>query len=457
LIHTENKLGVMPVKRLLVHMSWPIMLSMFVQALYNLVDSIFVARLSEDAFLALSLAFPVQTLMIAVCLGTGVGVNALLSQRLGQKRYDAANAVAHNGFFVYLCCWLVFLIFGLTASGAYFSFFTANPIVLEYGRLYLSIVSCCSIGMCMQFATERVLQASGHPMGHMIVQGIGAIVNLILDPILIFGLFGFPMLGVAGAAVATVGGQLVGMCAGFVLVSRVKELKLDFRGFRPCGRTIADIYRIGLPAIVAQSFITLMIIGMNKLLSLYSSTLVVVLGYYFKLQTFLFMPVFGLSNGMVPVVGFNYGAKSKRRIISAIGFAVSVALSIMVPGIILMQFFPAGLLNFFQPSEASLAIGIQAFRIISFSFPLAAVSIILSASFQAMGAPMLSLLVSLTRQLFVVLPAMWVLGLIDPSLVWWSIPIAEAVGSVLSLLLYRHMYRTNILKLGDPEDSKGGA
>jgi Na+-driven multidrug efflux pump len=288
------------------------------------------------------------------------------------------------------------------------------------------------------------------------VQGSGAVINLILDPILIFGLFGFRKLGVTGAAIATVGGQLVGMCIGFVLVTRVKELQLKPQGFRPSMRTILDIYRIGLPAIVAQSLVTVMTIGMNKILSLFSSTLVVVLGYYFRLQTFLFMPIYGLSNRMVPVIGFNFGARSRERIISTIGFALSLALGIMVPGIILMQVFPSGLLFFFHPAEDTLATGVSALRIVSLSFPLATVSIVFSSSFQAMGAPMLSLLVSLTRQLVVVLPATWLLALIDPALVWWSIPIADAVSAVLSLLLYRQMYRAKILELNNPEELSGG-
>lgn len=453
MLQTEHKLGVMPVKQLLIHMSWPIMLSMFIQALYNLVDSIFVSWLSEDAFLALSLSFPVQTFMVAICVGTGVGINAILSRRLGEKRYEEAGSVALNGFFVYLCCWMLFLIFGLLAPRFFFSFFTDNPVVLAYGAQYLSIVCCCSIGMCMQFATERVLQASGRPIGHMLVQGVGAILNLIFDPILIFGLFGFPKLGVAGAAMATVGGQLVGTCVGIGLVTRVQELDLKLRGFRPSWRIVADIYRIGLPAIVAQSVVTVMTVGMNKILSFYSDSLIVVLSCYFRLQTFFFMPIYGLSNGMIPVVGFNYGAKSRKRIISAIGFALTLALGGMLPGMLLMQAFPAGLLSFFKPSEDTLVLGVPALRMISLSFPLASVSIVLAAAFQAVGSPMNSLLVSLTRQFLVVLPAAWVLARIDPALVWWSIPIADAVGTAISILFYRQIYHTKIMELNDSEES----
>ncbi len=452
----ENKLGVMPVSRLLIHMSWPIMLSMFAQALYNLVDSIFVSRLSEDAFLALSFAFPVQNFMIAICLGTGVGVNAMLSRRLGEKRADAAVAVAQNGFFVYFCCWIIFLLFGITAPAAYLSFFTDSATILQYGRQYLTIVCCGSLGMCMEFASERVLQSSGHPTGFMAVQGTGVVFNLIFDPILIFGLLGFPKLGVAGAAIATAGGQLAGMLVGLVLVSRLQELKCRLRGFRPCLRTISDIYRIGFPAIVSQSLVTFMTMGMNKILGLYSSTLIVVLNYYFKLQTFIFMPVYGLSNGMVPVVGFNYGSGSRKRIISTIRFAMAIALILMIPGVLLLLFLPGGLLSFFQPEDAAYLAGIPALRILSLSFPFASVNLILSASFQAIDSPSSSLLVSLERQIFMVLPCIWVLGLISPSLVWWAIPISEALGTVLALILYRKLYRTKILDLHNSKELLGG-
>lgn len=452
----ENKLGVMPVNRLLIHMSWPIMLSMFAQALYSLVDSIFVSRLSEDAFLALSFAFPVQNFMIAICVGTGVGVNAMLSRRLGEKRADAAVAVAQNGFFVYLCCWVVFLLFGLTAPAAYLSIFTDSAAVLQYGRQYLTIVCCCSVGMCMEFASERVLQSSGHPIGFMAIQGTGVVFNLIFDPILIFGLLGFPKLGVVGAAVATVGGQLSGTLVGFILISRLKELKLGVRGFRPCMKTITDIYRIGLPAIVAQSLVTFMTMGMDKILGLYSNTLIVVLNYYFKLQTFIFMPVYGLSNGLVPVVGFNYGAGNRERVSASVHFAMALALVLMIPGVMLLMIFPGWLLSLFQPEQAAYLAGVPALRILSLSFPFASVSLVYSASFQAVDAPSSSLLVSLVRQIFAVLPFTWVLGLIDPSLVWWAVPISEAIGTLLSFILYRKLYRTKIVELHSSKDLLGG-
>lgn len=451
----ENKLGVMPIRPLLLHMSWPIMLSMFAQALYNLVDSAYVTRISEEAFLAISFAYPLQNFMVAIFIGTGVGINALLSRRLGEKRPEEANHVALNGFFVYLCCWLVFLIFGLTAPAAYYAFFTDNTQIQQYGIQYLSIVCCCALGVCMQFACERVL-ASGHPMGHMMVQGTGVIFNVIFDPLFIFGLFGFPKLGVAGAAIATVGGELAGMCVGFFLITRMKELKLHIRGFRPSLKIILEIYSIGLPAILAQSLVTVMTLGMNKILGLFSDTLVVVLNYYFKLQTFVFMPLYGLGNGMIPIVGFNYGAGKPDRIISSIRFALLLALGIMIPGMAIIVAFPKLVLLLFYPAEAALDAGIPALRIITVSFPFAAVNVILSAAFQAMGASFYSLAVSFTRQLITILPILWVLGLMNPAMVWWSIPMSEAIGMILALILYRGIYLTKIAGLKDPQDLLGG-
>lgn len=452
----ENKLGIMPVRPLLLRMSWPIMLSMFAQALYNLVDSVYVTRISEEAFLAVSFAYPLQNFMVAIFIGTGVGINALLSRRLGEKRSEDANQVALNGFFVYLCCFLILFVFGLIGPNAYYAFFTDNTQIRQYGTQYLSIICCCSVGVCMQFACERVLQASGYPMGHMLVQGTGVIFNVIFDPLLIFGLFGFPKLGVAGAAVATIGGELAGMCVGLFLISRIEELKLHIRGFRPSLKIIREIYSIGFPAIVAQSLVTIMTLGMNKILSLFSNTLVVVLNYYFKLQTFVFMPLYGLGNGMIPIVGFNYGAGKSDRITSVIRFALFVALGIMIPGMVFIFIFPKLVLLLFNPGDAAIAAGVPALRIITVSFPFAAINVILSAAFQAVDASFYSLQVSFTRQIIIVLPILWILGLMNPALVWWSIPLSEALGMILALILYRRIYLTKIAGLRKSQDLLGG-
>jgi putative MATE family efflux protein len=443
----ENKMAVMPVRRLLLHMSWPMMLSMLIQALYNLVDSIFVAQLSGDGFVALSLAYPVQTLMIAVCVGTGVGVNSMLSRRLGEKDQEAANAVAVNGYFVYLVCWLIFLVLGLLLARPFMTLFDSRSTVIDYGTQYLSVVTALSIGMCWQFAGERVLQASGDAVGPMIIQGIGAVINLVLDPALIFGLGPFPRLEVAGAAIATVFGQLVGMTVGLVMVRRNKVVRLHVRRFRPNAAVIRDIYRIGLPAIAMQALTTVMTMGMNKVLALFSSTGVFILGAYFKLQSFIFMPVYGLNNGLIPVVSFNYGAKSHRRITGLIHFALVIAGCIMVVGTLLLLLFPAPLLRLFEADAAVLADGVPALRMVACSFVFAGLSIIFCSSFQALGCAGMSLVISLLRQVVILIPATLLLGLWSPTLMWLSFPISEVCSCLLSFFLYRRVMRTKISPL----------
>lgn len=451
----QNKMGSMPIRKLIIHMSWPMMLSMLIQALYNMVDSYFVARIDPDAFVALGLAYPAQTMMIAICVGTGVGVNAMLSRRLGEKRYGEANAVAMNGYFVYLLTWVVFLLFGIFFGRSFVGFFNSDPNVVSYGGQYLTIVSTLSIGVCMQFAGERVLQGVGDPIGPMIIQGIGAVINLILDPVLIFGLDPIPALGVAGAAIATVLGQLVGMAAGFFLVARNRSLPISPRGFRPSAGTIRDIYRIGGPAIVMQSLNTVMTMGMNKILGLpriverYGNSPVFVLTSYFKLQSFVFMPVFGLNNGMTPVLSYNYGAKRKKRITDGIRFALALSLGIMGAGMLLFLLFPAALMGIFgaEQEPLALAMGVPALRILASSFLFAGVSIILGAAFQALGAPMYSLVLSLLRQLVLVLPLCLLLAFLAPEQVWWCVPAAEAVSCAAALLLYRRLHRQHIAPL----------
>lgn len=449
----ENKMGVMPIKRLIIHMSWPMMLSMLVQALYNMVDSYFVAQYSKDAFVALSYAYPAQTIMIAICVGTGVGINALLARRLGEKRVEEANAVAQNGYLVYFVTWLVFLVLALTMSRPFIGFFTDNPVILDYGAQYLTIVIGASIGVCFQFAAERILQATGDAVGPMVVQGVGAIVNLILDPIFIFGYFGVPAMGVAGAAIATVLGQIVGMIIGLAMVARNKVLPFRLKGFRPSGATIRDIYRIGGPAIIMQSLATVMNLGMNKILSLesiralYGDALVFILGAYFKLQSFVFMPVFGMNNGLTPVLSFNYGARERKRITDGIHFAMKVALAIMAVGTVLFLVFPGPLMSIFNPDSATLAVGIPAMRIASASFLFAGVSIILSAAFQALGAPRYSLILSVLRQLVIVLPVCLLFALTNPTLIWWCLPIAEGVSCGAALLFYKKVRREHLMPL----------
>ena len=441
----ENKMGVMPVRRLLLHMAWPMMLSMLIQALYNMVDSIFVSRISGEAFQALALAYPVQMFMIAVCVGTGVGVNALLSRRLGERDREGADAVAMNGYFVYVLSWVVFLLFGLFLARPFMRFFTADAEIAAYGGTYLSIVMGASLGVAMQFVSERILLASGDPVGPMVIQGVGAVVNLIFDPLLIFGLGPFPALGVAGAAIATVFGQWVGMVVGFVLVSRHQEVSLSLKGFRPRWDVIGEIYRIGAPAIVMQSLATVMTLGLNKIMALFDQSAVFVLGVYFKIQSFIFMPVYGLNNGLTPVVGYNYGAGDRKRIVGLVTFALEIGTAIMAVGTLLMMCFPALFLQLFDAEGEVLATGIPALRMISASFLFAGVSIILCAAFQALGSPMHSLIISLMRQVVFILPAALLLGWLTPGAMWLCFPVAEVFSCLLSLFFYRRIYQKKLL------------
>ena len=380
-------MAVIPVRRLLLNMAWPMMLSMLIQALYNLVDSMFVAQLSSDGFVALALVYPIQTLMIAVCVGTGVGFNALLARRLGEDRPDEANRVVANGYFVYLVCWVVFLVLGVGLAPVFMELFApGQPQVIDYGIQYLSIVTGASVGICMQFAGERTLQATGNTVGPMVIQGIGAVINLILDPLLIFGIGPFPRMEVAGAALATVLGQVVGMVVGLCMVRRSSIVRLSFRGFRPDSAIIRTMFRVGVPAILVQALATVMNLGMNLILPLFTASGVFILGAYFKLQSFLFMPVNGLNNALIPIVSFNYGARQRSRITGVIHFALVLSAAIMAVGTVVFLAIPGPLLRLFDADAAVLAEGISALRLIALSFVCAGVSVILCAALQALGA-----------------------------------------------------------------------
>lgn len=452
----ENKMGVMPVTRLLVTMSLPMMLSMLVQALYNIVDSMFVAQLSEDALTAVSLAFPVQSLMIAVASGTGVGINALLSRNLGERNFEGANNAARNGVFLAIVSCIVFALLGLVGSRLFFSLQTDNPVILEYGVQYMSIITLFSVGIFLQITFERLLQSTGRTFYNMITQGTGAIINIILDPIMIFGLFGFPRLEVAGAAIATVVGQIVAVIMSFCFNHfKNKEISLSPRGFRPHGRTILFIYKVGIPSIIMQSIGSVMTFGMNKILLMFSSTAAAVFGVYFKLQSFIFMPVFGLNNGMIPIIAYNYGARNKHRIIETARKSVLIAVCIMVLGFAIFQIFPAFFLStLFRASENMLAIGVPALKIISISFLFAGYCIIVGSIFQALGNGVYSLIISAARQLIVILPVAYIFATVfGLSMVWWAIPIAEIVSVILSTLLLKRIYRKVIKPLPDQATS----
>lgn len=446
----ENKMGTMPVPKLLLSMSLPMMLSMLVQALYNIVDSMFVAQLNEDALTAVSLAFPIQTLMIAVASGTGVGINALLSRSLGEKNYEGANNAARNGLFLGIVSCIVFAVIGGFGSHLFFAMQTDNQRIVTYGTQYLTIITICSAGIFLQITFERLLQSTGKTIYNMITQGTGAIINIILDPILIFGLFGLPRLEVAGAALATIIGQIVAVFLSFYFnIKKNKEISINLRGFRPHLRTITVIYEVGIPSIIMQAIGSVMTFGMNKILLMFSSTAAAVFGVYFKLQSFIFMPVFGLNNGMIPIIAFNYGARNKKRITQTAKLSVVIAVSIMLIGLAIFQTLPGVLLkNLFDASEHMLTIGVPALRIISLSFLFAGYCIIVGSIFQALGNGIYSLIVSAARQLFVILPVAYIFAKVfGLSMVWWSIPIAEIVSVILSTILLKRIYRMKIQPL----------
>ncbi|MEF9945680.1 MAG: MATE family efflux transporter [Lachnospiraceae bacterium] len=445
----ENKMGTMPIPKLLFTMSLPMILSMLVQALYNIVDSIFVARLSEKALTAVSLTFPVQNLMIAIAVGTGVGINALLSRYLGAHRYEDANQTAKNGIFLGLVSYLVFAIVGVLGSRVFFSMQTSDPVIIQYGSDYMFIITLFSIGIFMQITFERLLQSTGRTLYNMITQGTGAIINIILDPILIFGWFGFPRMEVTGAAIATVIGQIVALFMGLYYNCRKNpEININMRHFRPHKKTILKIYEIGIPSIIMESIGSITTFGMNHILLMFSSTATAVFGIYFKLQSFIFMPVFGLNNGMIPIIAYNYGAQNKKRITATIRLSILSAVSIMLIGFCLFQALPRQLLQLFHASSHMMSIAIPAFRIISLSFIFAGYCIILSSVFQALGNGVYSLIISVIRQLLVILPIAYVFAkLFGLSAVWWAVPIAEIAAVILSTLLMKRIYQQKLKHL----------
>jgi len=442
-------MGTMPENKLLISMAVPMMLSMLVQALYNVVDSIFVAKISEDALTAVSLAFPVQNLLIALGTGTGVGINALLSKSLGEKNQTLANKVAHNGILLMLFSAVACALFGLFGSRWFFTTQTDDLVLIEYGTQYLTIVMTCSFGIFGQFITERLLQATGRTTLSMYTQLLGAVTNLILDPILIFGWFGLPAMGITGAAVATVIGQIISACFGLWLnIKKNPEIQLNVKELVPDGAVIKKIYSVGIPSIIMGSIGSVMTYGMNRILLSFSSTATAVFGVYFKLQSFIFMPVFGLNNGMVPIIAYNYGAKKKDRMLRTMKLAITYAVSIMFVGFLVMQIFPAQLFSLFEASADMLAIGVPALRIISISFLFAGFCIIAGSTFQALGNGMLSMIVSIARQLVVLLPVAYLLSLTgNLNLIWLSFPIAELMSVALSGLFLYKIYKKVIKPL----------
>ena len=449
----ENKMGVMPVNKLLLNMSLPMMASMLVQALYNIVDSIFVAKLSENALTAVSLAFPVQTLLIAVGTGTGVGVNSLLSKQLGEKDYKQVNRTAMNGIFLAVLSYLAFVVIGIVGVKPFYASQVKGneQEIYTMGVQYLTIVCVCSFGLYAQLIFEKLLQATGKTMYTMISQAAGAIINIIFDPVLIFGLCGMPKMGVAGAAVATVVGQIAGGVLGLIFnLKKNKEIHFSFGGFRPDGHTIINIYRVGVPSIIMQAIGSVMTYGMNMILIAFSSTAAAVFGVYFKLQSFFFMPVFGLNNGLIPIVAYNYGAGKRSRLIKAIKYSMIYAFLLLFAGFVVFETAPGMLLGMFEASEDMLAIGVPALRIIGIHFLIAWFCIIASAVFQALGNGVYSLVVSVARQLVVLLPAAYIFARMGGlHAVWWSFPVAEIMSLAVCIFFMITINRKVIRNVPD--------
>ena len=435
----ENKMGTMPENKLLLSMAVPMMISMLVQALYNIVDSIFVSRICEDALTAVSMAFPLQNIIISIAVGFGVGINALLSRALGQKNAERVNQVAVNGLLLAGLSYLLVLVAGLIGIRAYMRTQTDIETIVNYGITYLNICILCSFGVFVEITFERFLQATGRTVYSMITQLTGAITNIILDPILIFGLLGFPKLGIAGAAWATVIGQCVGAVVA-VMLNHFKnpEVHLRLRHIRPNGRLMGEITAISIPSIIMSCISSLTCFVMNMILIAYSSTAVAVFGVYFKLQSFVFMPVFGLNNGMVPIIAYNYGAQKPERIHKTIRLGMVYAVAIMVVGLLVFQLIPKELLLMFDASDAMLEIGAPALRIMSLAFVFAGIGIVSGSSCQAFGYSVYSMLISIARQIVVLIPAAYLLSLTGVlRSIWFAFPIAEIFSLILSLFFLR--------------------
>lgn len=457
----ENKLGTMPISKLIWNMSLPIIASMLVQALYNIVDSVFVSWVSEASLTAVSLAFPAQNLMISLAAGTAVGVNALLGRALGAGEQQRVDQVAMNGMFLALVGFVVSCVLGLTCAGAFLRSQTQVEEIVVMGEQYLHIVMGCSFALFGQIMLERLLQGTGRSLLSMYTQGLGAIVNIILDPVFIF-LF---KMGVAGAAVATVIGQICGMLlAAYFNVKKNQDIRLQVRCFRPDWRIIGSIYAIGLPSVIMMAIGSVMTFLMNKILIVYHAaheTAATAFGIYFKLNSFIFMPVFGMNNGVVPIIAYNYGAQNRARMVEAIKRSAVYASAIMVVGMALFLAIPGTLLNIFDASETMLSVGIPALRTICLSFWIAGACIALSGSFQALGKSLYSMVISIVRQLVFLVPIAYVLARYgaangNSNLVWWCFPLAELASLAVTLAFFRRLYRTLIAKIPEHGVNDGG-
>lgn len=445
----ENKMGVMPVGKLLVNMALPMIISMLVQAFYNIVDSVYVSQVSESAVTALSLAFPVQNMQIGFAVGVGVGVNALLSQSLGRKDQESVNWAAGQGVFLALVATALFMLFGFFGVRPYYTMQSTVAETVEGGIAYTSICCIFTVGVFIQVLCERLLQATGRAMQTMILQGTGAIINIILDPVFIHGWWGMPRMGVAGAAVATVIGQCTGAVLGIYLNLRHNpEVQLHVKFMKPNWKVIAPILEVGIPSVVMNGIGSVMNFGMNQILQGFNEVATGVFGIYYKLQSLFFMPLFGINNATISILAYNYGARRPKRIVHTLKLATAVAVCIMLVGLAVFQLFPQALLGIFNPTEEFLAIGVKALRILCLPFPVAAICISLGASFQALGKGSYSTIVSLCRQLIVLLPAAYLLSLTGSvDNVWWSFPIAEVMSALVTGLLFAKLYRQKVKPL----------
>ena len=445
---TENKMGTASISKLIVSMSIPAMLSMMVQALYNIVDSFFVAKISENALTAVSLAFPIQVLLIALAVGTSMGINSLVSRRLGENRQAEADSAATHGIILGIFNWIVFAIIGIFFSRMFFQSFTATKEVIEMGTQYMSIVCIVSFGVFIEINIEKTLQATGRMIYPMLSKLIGAITNIILDPIFIFGMFGVPKMGVAGAAIATVIGQVTSMIfLIFIIVKKDHEVKINFKHFKFNWDTVKNIYSVGFPSIIMQSIGSVMVVGINAILIGFTETAVALFGVYFKLQSFVFMPVFGLMQGVMPIMGYNFGARKRERLLATIKIGSIAAMVIMALGTLLLCTVPDKLLSIFNASPQMLQIGVPALRIISICFIPAALGIMFSTVFQAVGNGFSSLIISVLRQLIILLPVAFLLSKIGLESVWYAFPIAESVSLAASIFIFERLYQNKLKML----------
>lgn len=452
-VPTHNKMGEMPVGRLILNMSWPAILSMLIQAFYNVVDSFFVSRLGEEALAALTYVNPIQFLIISFGVGTGVGINSLISRRLGAGRLEEANLAACHGYRLAFFNWGLFAIIGLFFAKPIMNLMSDNPYIIESGVIYMQIITIGCVFVMVQISTEKILQATGNMKLPMFCSLVGAVTNIILDPILIFGYGPFPEMGVAGAAIATVFGQFLSMCLGqYLLFAKEHSVTVKIRGWKFDKQIVKDIYAVGAPSILMQSIGSVMQFGMNLILGSLTETAVAVMGVYGRLQSFVFMPVFGMNQGVMPIMGYNFGARNRKRLMETYKKGFLIALGIMSVGLVIFQLFPSQLLSIFnaQGSQSMYDIGIPALRAISWCFIPASFGIMTSSIFQATGHGFISLWASLIRQLVGILPLAWILAKVGGiTLVWYSFPLAEILGTAFLIIMLVHIYKNEIKRLDE--------